>query len=59
MVRFEILEDDEQAIKEFHKKGWVSAEVEMTSKDIESLQKGKVLGYDDSECTHIIRLVKE
>lgn len=58
MDKVEMILDTEEAIKEFHSRGWGSINLAMTRSQLEEFVNGKLIAIDDGEYTHTIKLVK-
>lgn len=57
MDRVELIENTEEAIKEFHKLGWASQDLVITREQLNEFIKGKLIAINDGEYTHTIKLI--
>lgn len=58
MDKVEMILDTEEAIREFHSRGWGRVDLAMTHSQLEEFINGKLIAVDDGEYTHTIKLVK-
>ena len=56
MSRFEVIDNNEESLTKYSKKGFGQEVIQITQKDIEQLTSGKALAIHDGEYTNIVVL---